>query len=103
MEGGDPELFNYISTVEMSYEDQIEKLEEKIVKLSEHPDPLIKLYLRLAKTMPDMDAVIASKRLYSEGNIKRMVDMFRQMTSRQKSKETNDNNIFIPTVTLELF
>ena len=32
-----------------------------------------------------------------------MVDMFRELTSMNKSKDTQQNNIFIPTVTLELF
>ena len=36
-----------------------EKLEERIVKLEEHPDPLIKLFLRLMKTMPELDSITA--------------------------------------------
>ena len=59
VEGGDPELFNYLSTIEMSYKGKEEMLEERIVKLSENPDPLIKLFLRLQKQMPEMDSITA--------------------------------------------
>lgn len=52
--------------------------------------------------MPELDSVTAQKRLKSEGIAKRLVDLFRDMT-RSKKKETLDNNIFAPTVTLQLF
>ena len=59
VEGGNPELFNYLSAIEMSYKGKEEKLEERIVKLSENPDPLIKLFLRLRNQMPEMDTITA--------------------------------------------
>ena len=59
VEGGDPELFNYVSTVLMSYKGKEEILEEKLVKLSERPDGLIQLFLRLQKTMPELDQISA--------------------------------------------
>ena len=46
-EGGDPDLFNHVSTISMKHHAKEEKLEELIVKLSDNPDPLISLYLRL--------------------------------------------------------
>ena len=49
-----------------------------------------------------MDSVTAQKRLKSEGSIKRIVDMI-MSPFRPRSKDTLENNIFIPTVTLELF
>ena len=83
----------------MSYKDKEEELEEKLVRLKDKPDPLITLYLKLLRTMPELDSVTAQKRLKSEGIAKRLVDLFRDMT-RSKKKETLDNNIFAPTVTL---
>ena len=59
VDGGNPELFNYLSTIEMSYTGNEESLEERIVKLSENPDPLIKLFLRLRNQMPEMDTITA--------------------------------------------
>ena len=59
VEGGNSELFNYLSTIEMSYKGNEESLEERIVKLSENPDPLIKLFLRLRNQMPEMDTITA--------------------------------------------
>ena len=71
------QLLNYLSTIEMSHDGKQEHLEEKIVKLQDHPDPLIKLFLKLRKTMPEMDSITAQKRLASEGSLKRMIDIFR--------------------------
>ena len=53
--------------------------------------------------MPELDSITANKRLASEGVTKRVVDMFRELTSMKRTKETNENNIFIPTTTLQLF
>ena len=49
-----------------------------------------------------MDQVTAQKRLASEGKIKRIFDMIRSLVTK-KTKETDANNIFAPTVTLEMF
>ena len=84
----------------MTHKGGEEILEEKIVKLEEHADPLIKLFLRLMKTMPELDSITAQKRLKSEGSVKRLIDMFRAFTSFNSSKETLANNIFAPTATL---
>ena len=43
-EDSDSDILKYLSTVEMSHDGKNEVLEEKIVKLSEHPDPLIKCF-----------------------------------------------------------
>ena len=59
VEGGDPELLSYLSTVNLSYKDKQEFLEEQIVRLKDHPDPLISLFLRLRNTMPELDSIAA--------------------------------------------
>lgn len=101
VEGGSDELFTHYSTIEMTHKkgDEAEVLEEKLVNLKDRPDPLISLYLKLLKTMPDLDSVGAQKRLASEGLTKRVIDMIRGFT-RKSTKETLANNIFAPTVTL---
>ena len=43
----------------MSYKDKEEQLEEKLVRLKDKQDPLINLYLKLLRTMPELDSVTA--------------------------------------------
>jgi len=71
----------------MTHKGKEEELEEKIVKLADHPDPLIKLFLKLQKSMPELDSITAQKRLASEGLVKRVIDLFRSFR-RTNSKET---------------
>lgn len=50
------------------------------------------------KNMPDMDNVEASKKIKSEGLIKRIIDVF----TYAKYKDTLTNNIFAPTRAMQL-
>lgn len=86
-ENGDPSVFSHYSTVDLSYKAKEEFLEEKLVSLKDNPDALISLFLRLQKSLPELDSIQAKKRLASEGLAKRIIDLFRDST-RKKTKET---------------
>ena len=60
VEGGSDDLFTHYSTIEMMHQkNEPEQLVERLVSIKDKPDPLISLYLRLLKTMPELDSVEA--------------------------------------------
>ena len=68
-------------------------------------DPLIDLFLKIWDTLPEIDHITATKRLKSQGIIKRLVDGLSNLAKKpsSSSKDTDENNVFAPTAALCLF
>ena len=92
-----------MSTIEIKGQGESEELIEHIVPVSEVKDPEIQLFLKLLNTQPEEDSVSVTKRLNSQGLIKRLIDNLPSFSSNKNSPDTQENNIFAPTAALKLF
>ncbi len=69
-----------------------EQLVETYQPISELNDDLIKLFLEIWGSMPDLDSVTANKRLKSQGLILRLVDGFNSMLGGNKNRKNSETN-----------
>ena len=78
-----------------------EELNEHILPIDDLDDELIRLFLKLHDSMPELDHVTANQRIKSQGILKRILDAMPSFS--REGKETLRNNIFAPTAALALF
>ena len=74
LKGEKENRFTHVSTIEIKGQGKSEELIEHIVPVGEVQDHEIQLFLKLLNTQPEEDTVSVTKRLNSQGLLKRLID-----------------------------
>ena len=112
MKDGRENVYSHASTVEIisstkkeeengtTINKYSEELIEQLVPIDKCKDDLIKLFIKLHSSMPELDHITANKRIKSEGSLKRLLEMIPRPSFGQRNADTKLNNIFAPTAAL---